>query len=72
MGKLHLNSDCIQDYDISLVSEQHEDITVKVIVVEIQTDFKTITYRISNNDRNIDINDIAESINAGLASAKKQ
>jgi hypothetical protein len=70
MGNLDLNSGCIQSYEVSIVTEQHEDIKTGVVMVTIDTDIGTTKYRIAIDDRHPDINQITASFKAGLATAQ--
>jgi hypothetical protein len=69
MGYFHLNSGQIQNYDVVLVNEQYDNITITVVNVTIETDLGITKYRIASDDRHPNINRIEDSFEKGLSDA---
>ncbi len=67
MGKLHLNSGAIQDFDIQEVTEPSGHI---VAHVKIDTDRDVVKYRVSTDDRHPKLTDIVNKLQNGLQTAK--
>lgn len=71
MGNLNLNSGEIQVYDVQVVTENNQYGKNDVIYLSITSEYDIVKYRICKDERNPDLNVIAENLSKGLLAAEQ-
>jgi len=68
MGKFHLNSGCIQDFEIEIVTQASDYVAA---ILTIHTDRGNFKFRVSKDLRHPDLDQIVSNLKSGIQTAKE-